>query len=352
MKDMMNSAEFFKLSREVYGWLADDLSKNIFEARLAWSSTQSLESVEKLVTFASDYTQEMIENHKKRLNSAKEIVLYGAGELGQNFYKQFQLSGKNVSFCDRQYESIPFVLGVPVISPEKMLEKIQHSSDYVVVICAIPGFQFIFDYLTGEGVKQEHILPFLCHDEKNIYFEDFITFGSQEVFVDGGSYDGMNGVELLQRCPTARILSFEADRENLPKIEETFQQHQVKDYEIFDVGLWSEETVLKFSANGTVGSMIDEDGSVSISCNSLDHLLAEEQVSFIKMDIEGAELEALKGAALMIQKHKPKLAISIYHKKEDILELPLYIKSLVPEYKLYLRHYTNVETDTVLYAIL
>ena len=79
---------------------------------------------------------------------------------------------------------------------------------------------------------------------------------------------------------------------------------------------------------------------------------SEERVTFIKMDIEGAELESLKGAGrIIIREQKPKLAICVYHKKEDIFDIPEYILSLNPKYKLYLRHYTLGEWDTVLYAI-
>ncbi|MFI3174418.1 MAG: FkbM family methyltransferase [Bacillota bacterium] len=69
------------------------------------------------------------------------------------------------------------------------------------------------------------------------------------------------------------------------------------------------------------------------------------------MDIEGAELVALQGGEQTIKKYKPKLAICIYHKPEDVIELFAYIKNLVPEYKFYIRHYSNTQTETVLYAI-
>ena len=68
------------------------------------------------------------------------------------------------------------------------------------------------------------------------------------------------------------------------------------------------------------------------------------------MDIEGSELKALEGMKQTIKKYKPKLAICIYHKFEDLWELPLYIKKLVPEYQLYIRNYTSYLDEIVLYA--
>jgi len=69
------------------------------------------------------------------------------------------------------------------------------------------------------------------------------------------------------------------------------------------------------------------------------------------MDVEGAELESLKGAEKTIRRDRPKLAICIYHKPEDMTEIPLFIKELVPEYKLYVRMHANDGSETVLYAI-
>lgn len=71
---------------------------------------------------------------------------------------------------------------------------------------------------------------------------------------------------------------------------------------------------------------------------------------FIKMDIEGYEEEALRGGSHLIKEFKPKLAISLYHKQTDFILLPALLKSLVPEYKFYLGHYTIHQEETVLYA--
>lgn len=71
----------------------------------------------------------------------------------------------------------------------------------------------------------------------------------------------------------------------------------------------------------------------------------------IKMDIEGSELRALEGAKQLIQKYKPRLAICIYHRPEDVTDILQYIRTLVPEYKLYIRHHAINQCETVVYAV-
>lgn len=73
-------------------------------------------------------------------------------------------------------------------------------------------------------------------------------------------------------------------------------------------------------------------------------------MTFIKMDIEGSELNVLKDARKTIMKYKPRLAICIYHKPEDIYEIPEYILSIVPEYRFWIRHYSSYTWETALYA--
>ena len=74
-------------------------------------------------------------------------------------------------------------------------------------------------------------------------------------------------------------------------------------------------------------------------------------ITFIKMDIEEAELNVLKGAEKLIKTYKPKLAVCVYHKREDIWEIPRLILSYVPEYKMYIRHYSLLKDETALYCV-
>lgn len=73
--------------------------------------------------------------------------------------------------------------------------------------------------------------------------------------------------------------------------------------------------------------------------------------TYIKMDIEGAETEAIIGAERTIRNYKPKLAICLYHKAEDIFMIPLLIHKINSSYRMYIRHYSDCKTDTLLYAV-
>lgn len=97
--------------------------------------------------------------------------------------------------------------------------------------------------------------------------------------------------------------------------------NNIANVSIVKFGAWNKKEILKFNANLSGYSMISEDGTTIIECDSADNLIKNEVVTFIKMDIEGAELNALVGSKNTIMKDKPKLAVSIYNKPEDIINL-------------------------------
>lgn len=120
---------------------------------------------------------------------------------------------------------------------------------------------------------------------------------------------------------------------------------------LYPYGTWSESTTLHFSS-GLAGSSHIGDGEVTIETKSIDEIVdADDVVTFIKMDVEGAELESLYGAEKTIRRCSPKLAICLYHKPEDMITLPEYIMKLGIDYRYYIRSYSNAENEVVLYAI-
>ncbi|KLU63622.1 hypothetical protein DEAC_c44790 [Desulfosporosinus acididurans] len=153
------------------------------------------------------------------------------------------------------------------------------------------------------------------------------------------------------------IYAFEPDEENFKTLNKELEELSVNacnDQIIaFNAGVFDKNERVLFQPNSNGGgSQINENGLQTIEVLALDSVLCEKEVTFIKMDIEGAEKEALLGAKEIITSQRPKLAICVYHKPEDLWEIPLLIKSWVPEYKLYLRHHCHDITETVCYAVL
>jgi len=149
-----------------------------------------------------------------------------------------------------------------------------------------------------------------------------------------------------------KLYAFEPDVDNFKKCLKRMETEHLPEIVMLPYGTWSSNTELHFNATASACSNICGESGTLIKTAAIDDIVADgDKITFIKMDVEGAELESLKGAQKIIKRDKPKLAICIYHKPEDMVTLPLYIRSLVPEYKFYLRSYSNGENEVVLYAI-
>ena len=99
-----------------------------------------------------------------------------------------------------------------------------------------------------------------------------------------------------------------------------------------------------------MASMVTKEGT-KIEATTIDEAVGDEEVTFIKMDIEGSELKALKGAEKTIRRCRPKLAICVYHRVDDLVTIPQYIQSLCPDYKLFYRNYCQLGLEAIIYAV-
>ena len=127
----------------------------------------------------------------------------------------------------------------------------------------------------------------------------------------------------------------------------------MKDYlnvENVKIGLYNEKTTLHFNSMGNGMSCIEDDGNVSVEVDTIDNIVNGDNITFIKMDIEGAEYCALEGAETTIKANQPKMAICIYHNIFDFIRIPKLIKEMNANYKFAVRHYTDTLTETVLFA--
>ncbi len=182
---------------------------------------------------------------------------------------------------------------------------------------------------------------------------EIMPLGKDEVFVDAGAYNGETSLEFAKEVEKyEKIYAMEPDPCMFRIMRDYLKVKGLKDVEYVDKGAYSGQGEVSFDYDVTTGSShISEDGKNVIKTISIDEMLGGRRASFIKMDIEGVEREAIEGCRRTIDKYKPKLAISIYHKEDDLWVIPKLIMDNWPFYKLYMRHYTPITTETVLYAV-
>lgn len=191
--------------------------------------------------------------------------------------------------------------------------------------------------------------------EEQYFPNDIIVLGENEIFVDAGAFDGDTIRAFLKNSNDMfkRIYAYEPDKRYADKILKIGKLlSRENDIIVHKKALYSEKTTLNFNTDlsrGAYASSELSNGSL-IQTETIDNTI-DEEVTFIKMDIEGSELAALQGAENTIKKYTPNLAICVYHKCEDILAIPKYIMSLGLNYRYYLRHHTMSVDETVFYAI-
>lgn len=368
------------------------------------SDIQLRSHVARLLANKRDYCKEV----KMLTAQYKYVVFYGCGAILNSIVESWdEYVGRKIDYCcdsDRSKWGKIFC-GAKCLSPDELM---RIKSDSIVFV-TIGDFKPVYNYLIESGFpsvnllykydlvasnyltthRHEDILDRLCEtyqllgdqqsrnvfdaivtrtlgdgsnidimlnvNEKNQYFPpDIVHLSENERLVDIGAFDGDTIRDFVSRTKGEfdQIFAFEVDainfnslRENVSKMPE---QSRIK---IFNLGIWDSECDITYSvgeSQSTVGAGGEGKGHVV----PLDDVLKGQAVTFIKMDIEGAEPRALRGAREIIQTQKPKLAICTYHDFKHLWEIPLYIKELVPEYKIYLRHHTSLEYETVCYAVI
>ena len=207
-------------------------------------------------------------------------------------------------------------------------------------------------YVTARASNNwEYIHPFVCADE---YFPDFMPLTSEEIVVDCGAYTGDTLMEYVHRTggQFRCYYALEPSPPNLEELKEVVVRNKLDDVEIREVGAWDRQARLAFIQDGDQSrTKATEDGDAFIiSVDTIDNLCGM-NATYIKMDIEGAELKALTGAIKTIRHNKPKLAICVYHRTDDLIDIPQVIKRTCPEYKLYFRLHDFLGMGAVLYAL-
>lgn len=226
-------------------------------------------------------------------------------------------------------------------------------------------FQRAYDWMADETARQvfSDIVNFKisgkidylrhCETDKDEVFRNIFKPHGHECFADLGAYNGDTIRELLSYTDGAydSITALEPDKRNFKKLSRYAEESLTGKVELVQAGGWSEDTVLTFAAKAGRNSALAKQG-IPTQMRSLDSVLGGAPCTMLKLDVEGAEHQALLGAQQTIKTHHPRLNVACYHRNEDLFDLPALLKEFDPSYKLYLRHHPYVPAwDVNLYAV-
>lgn len=318
------------------------------------------------------------------------LAYFGAGGMGKSFINFSQELGFSPDFMidsDKKKHGTEFC-GIPVLSPDKAMAmcanivitngyyhqirpqlqgykdgRVLHSKAAALIMSSNSCEMYekfaddisketllsLFKYYVGDNELPskskyvQYILPSL-------------NFKNIKSIVDAGAFDGGSYSKFRKLCGNEVVIhSFEPIPENYEKLKNKLQTNDRAN--IRNVGLWSKKTSLPFDLNSAASRVITDNSSGhELPVVPLDDFSLV--VDYIKMDIEGAETNALIGAMDTIKRCQPNLAISIYHSFQDFIELPHMIMQLLPDHVFFLGHHYSenqgeifYDYETVFYAI-
>lgn len=349
--------------------LQDTESEQLFEARFSYFVNRDKDTFyEKLDSILSVREQKIgcgwLDRYYDRnpANRDAGVVVFGAGEMGKLTCRSLMFTNRKIDcICDNNenLEGAEY-RGIPIRGFAHVCTNLKND---VIIVAVSPKYQIeIYHQLIAAGFQESYIVMSdfggggLYCDISGQYFDlpAIEPDKDGEYFVDAGCFDGGTSAQCREWCAgnLKMIYAFEPDKKNYQTCHKNISKIGCE-FELYEAATWSEKTTLKFKqdAGPGWGSCVNSAGELSIEADSIDNKLQGRKATYIKMDVEGSELEALKGSIKTIQKYRPKLAISLYHKPEDVMEIPVFLEKLDLGYKYYIRHYQTRMEETVLYAV-
>lgn len=351
MNDVMEKINY------IYEKLQDEKSRRVFKAKYNYILKNNKEEFLEWFLREEKIKCPELDCYEKDKDEI-EYILFGAGQIGKITKRIIEATGRKVvAWCDNNKklwgENIE---GIKIISPAELVNNYKNCT--VVITVAQNNILTIVQQIGMLGFPRTNIfIPnsgFIIGTAGKQYFDVF-SAEDKEVFIDAGCWNGDTSIEFIKWCNGnfKKIFAFEPDEICWGLCEENFTKNKVKNLEFIKKGTWSRSDILHFSGLGRGSSKFDEK-NINLEGNhvvAIDEIVKNEKITFIKLDVEGSEMQTLIGAAETIKKYKPKLAVSVYHNPYDLWELASYILELNPEYKIYLRHYSTCNYESILYAL-
>lgn len=323
-------------------------------------------------------------------NTGLPVFIYGMGDGCVKLLKQFEKEGikesgifasdefvrghsfmghqvKRLSQVEEEYEDFVVVLafGAGYGSLIEKIDGISRRHKLLVPDTAVVGGEpFTKEYLSENFLKIKKVYDILEDSFSKKVFENILCYkitgeisylreittlpqeaydnilkiARDSTYVDLGAYNGDTVREFISLSGEdyKRIIAVEPNGRNYRKLCEYSQN--VRNLTCINAACQSFSGEIKFSKGG--GRMAKADGNgVLTSCVSVDDIVKGDGCDYIKYDVEGAEKEALEGSRETVKSFSPKLCVALYHRLEDIFEIPLQIYEMNPDYKFYMRHY-------------
>lgn len=189
-----------------------------------------------------------------------------------------------------------------------------------------------------------------CETSPDEAYENILKLTNEEIYLDLGAYNGDTVAEFLAHAANYRqIIALEPDPKNFKKLVKNTEH--LENIRCINAGIYQKPCEMAFSAKAGRNSTIAPSGRMT-HMESVDSLLEGAPVTYIKMDVEGQERNAILGAEQTIRRHKPKMLVSCYHRSEDLFTLPREVLRIRPDYRVYLRHYPYFPAwDTAYYFV-
>ena len=328
----------------------------------------------------------------------KKIIIWGASIGGNQAFWCMEKNGVAVeAYCDNNEQKHGTLYnGKMIISPERLKQQMGGAQDYIVVIASF-AYEVIYKQIQELGINCAvyiYLLYDLCHVKNGVVYvesekkeicsiyspetytstllglilekgllnssafgkiEEYSGFGGIDAYyydniaeriineaesaltlLDVGSWVGDSILQIRRVFgkQIRRIYGFEPSAENCAEI----MKKNIDDFTLYRVGLSNKNGQMSFSGEGPFFRASGKEDGIQTQIIKLDDIdLKIDGKCILKMDIEGSEMDCLEGAKEFIKEYKPYIAVCVYHREKDILDIPKYIRGLVPEYKFLLR---------------
>lgn len=342
------------------------------------SSWEYLKTASKpLVLYGTGNGADLVLDEFSRLGIKINMVVASKGFVRKRAFRGFEV--KSISDAEAELGDFIIVLGFASSVPEVMESVKELAEKHEVIMPVVPVFGetlFNRDYLEANLTKLQLTRELLFDEESKRIFDNMVCFqftgklqhlfdsestreealtqilalSDKEDMLDLGAYRGDTIEELINLTGGYNsILALEPDKKSFEKLCSYLADKE--NTEALPYAVWNGHKELVFSGGGGRQSALSDTGKYTVKAVTVDSVAKDKKITYVKMDVEGVEKEALEGMQELIKAQKPKLSIACYHRTEDLSTLIPLINRINPEYKIHLRHHPYFPFwDTNLYC--